>query len=141
MKATVIAALATFATLVAATPISPQARAMTVNMHRKSFSQMLQKREGYDGNIIDSVNYILVILTDEAGVADPYQDEVDAVSDPSDSMVAIRGEWWRAFLTANLSLFVTYSDTVTILLGFNVASMFLSYGAAVLDRALVGGEV
>ncbi|PYI15619.1 hypothetical protein BO99DRAFT_445964 [Aspergillus violaceofuscus CBS 115571] len=84
MKATVIAALATFATLVASTPISPQARAMTVNMHRKSFSQMLQKREGYDGNIIDSVNYILVILTDEAGVADPYQDEIDAVSNPAD---------------------------------------------------------
>ncbi|KAF5511010.1 hypothetical protein CGCS363_v002251 [Colletotrichum siamense] len=44
-------------------------------------SGLLSKRDKVD--LAESVNYILVLLREGDDSADPYQDEVDAVADPS----------------------------------------------------------
>jgi hypothetical protein len=84
MKPTLATILAGFATLVASIPVSSQGNSLTVTMERGEFNKsQLNKRGEYDGNIVDSVNYILVVLKDDE-VVDAYQDEVDAVQDPAD---------------------------------------------------------
>lgn len=85
MKVTFAAIMVGCATFVAAMPVSLQGNTLALTVERREFTEsQLHKRAGYDGNIIDSANYILVLLKDDAEGVDPYQDEVDAVQDPAD---------------------------------------------------------
>ncbi|KAI8156295.1 hypothetical protein K4K49_008959 [Colletotrichum sp. SAR 10_70] len=76
-------ALATLAVSVAASPVVQLSNTKTVTMKRDELlkSGLLNKRDKVD--LAESVNYILVLLREGDDSADPYQDEVDAVADPS----------------------------------------------------------
>ncbi|KAJ5960980.1 uncharacterized protein N7479_008130 [Penicillium vulpinum] len=85
MKITLAAILVGCAAFVAAIPVSLQGKSVSLTMERREpANSQLHKRAGYDGKIVDSANYILVLFEDDADAIDPYQDEVDAVQDPAD---------------------------------------------------------
>ena len=100
MKVTFFTILAGLATFALAAPFQAAARSSNavshvdkaMTMKRSAFkdsnllkraSNVVGAKSKRDDDIAESVNYILVLLKDDDEHADAYQDEIDAVEDPS----------------------------------------------------------